>query len=159
MTSCVELLDACGLSIYDADQLKRQFRKWALKNHPDKGGNSNKFKKVSSCKDDVLRLMEEAANDDAPKRASTRSPAKKPSPAKKTPAAKKASAAKKPAQKKPATKKPSAAKKPAKKKPTAAGKQPCGRCTGETLLGKRCKSLVSCRKGLTSKCWRHTAKK
>ena len=32
----------------------KDFRKWALKNHPDKGGDSELFKTVSSCNDEYF---------------------------------------------------------------------------------------------------------
>jgi hypothetical protein len=42
---CVELFD--DLDIYS----HKDFKKWALKNHPDKGGSVDKFQIVSSCED------------------------------------------------------------------------------------------------------------
>jgi hypothetical protein len=32
------------------------FKKWSLKNHPNKGGNKTVFKQVSSCVDDFFGL-------------------------------------------------------------------------------------------------------
>jgi hypothetical protein len=43
--NCVELFD--DLNIYS----HRDFKKWALKNHPDKGGSLGKFQIVSNCED------------------------------------------------------------------------------------------------------------
>jgi hypothetical protein len=145
MTNCKGLLQRHRLSISDREQLKREFRKWALKNHPDKGGNSELFKTVNSCKEEILKLLEKsAASRAAAKKPSPRKPAKKPSP-------------RKPA-KKPATRK--TPKKPAaKRKPRAGAKKACGKCTGQTLEKTRCKALVACRKGLKTKCWRHSTQK
>lgn len=47
--NCPELLRRLGiLSV-------RDFKKWALKNHPDKGGDETLFKEVSNCVDELLK--------------------------------------------------------------------------------------------------------
>jgi len=47
MVACKELLKKEGINNTS------DFRKWALKNHPDKGGSVKKFQEVSGCKDEI----------------------------------------------------------------------------------------------------------
>jgi hypothetical protein len=37
-----------------SNDISKEFRKWSLKNHPDKGGNNDTFKEVSGCQRNAL---------------------------------------------------------------------------------------------------------
>ncbi len=41
---------------------KKDFLLWARKNHPDKGGSQNTFKKVSHCNDILFGINEDCSN-------------------------------------------------------------------------------------------------
>jgi hypothetical protein len=41
-----------------SNDISKEFRKWSLKNHPDKGGNNDTFKEVSGCQS-VFKLCQE----------------------------------------------------------------------------------------------------
>ena len=59
-SQCVEYLGK--LNIRD----RRAFRMWALKNHPDKGGDAQLFANVSSCADRIDRIFPATAEEQAP---------------------------------------------------------------------------------------------
>ena len=42
--------DKCKLELQDEDiKTRREFRLWALSNHPDRGGNLEIFQRISQC--------------------------------------------------------------------------------------------------------------
>ena len=49
--NCKQLLE--NEEIFDKDKniLKKKYLKWSLKNHPDKGGDTENFQKVTQCRD------------------------------------------------------------------------------------------------------------
>lgn len=48
---CNTILKQQGILDNDYKTTRRNFKKWALKNHPDKGGNTSVFQSVSDCSD------------------------------------------------------------------------------------------------------------
>jgi len=50
-TDCNTILKQQGILDNDPKTTRKNFKKWALKNHPDKGGNTSVFQSVSNCSD------------------------------------------------------------------------------------------------------------
>lgn len=55
-------LKGAGIDTTSQDTVNRGFKKWALTNHPDKGGASNVFEKVSSARDAYQNLLNQAGD-------------------------------------------------------------------------------------------------
>lgn len=49
--SCIDYLKSYKIYDNDPEITRKKFRDWALKNHPDKGGNAELFKFISNCHD------------------------------------------------------------------------------------------------------------
>lgn len=52
-----KLLDL-PLNVKDEEEIKRAFKKLAMKHHPDKGGNEENFKKLQEAKETILKKEE-----------------------------------------------------------------------------------------------------
>lgn len=51
LEQCKGVLKNLNFNVDDLNELRKDFLKWSLVNHPDKGGDEMKFKKVSRCRD------------------------------------------------------------------------------------------------------------
>jgi len=126
------------LKRYNINDLK-SFRRWALRGHPDKGGDVEIFKEVSNCNDDFFGINKKCYWTDSPKKPSPRKPPspKKPSPRKPSP--------RKPSPKKPC--RPNQYRHPetkrCRKKPTSPKSKPCRPDQYRHPETKRCRKKPS----------------
>jgi hypothetical protein len=55
---CITILKSAGVSGKTSSDLRKSVKKFALKNHPDKGGDKENFQKVYGCYEKKLAYLE-----------------------------------------------------------------------------------------------------